>query len=523
MKESTKYKEVLDKFISINDNRGIGLFQLGLMYLYGNSYPQDIDKGVKLIERAGPYYPYAYTFLGLAYLNGEIVSKNKTKALAYLNKGKKAGDSEAILQLSNLYFYSDIVPQDIERALDLLSLAIEQGHPEAMLNKGILSLGSSFLPPNYPEAYRLFSKSDELHNFNATAFLGLMYEKGYFVKKDEIKALRLYIKATSGHSPVGHYFLGKMYQNGNVIKANLKEAICHYEIASAYGFNNATHRLIDIYFDENSPEWNVYIGRAYLEKLLDEGDPLAEYKYGKCLIEGRYYKKNIKKGLKYLRKSDTKESLYLLGNIYYHGKIVNRSNNMALFYYLDAAKFGCSVSMYQAAKIIISENLNNEHIILLESAIELGNKEAHYLLGKCYQFGIGVDVDYQKAFKHYTLADNAQGFKALGLCYLHGICCEKNVELAIAYLEKSVELGGIGSTCILGTLYYEGKEIPKDEEKAFYYFNLGVEKGSKDAHYLLGKIYLKYDYTRGIEYLQKAIKLGSKQAKQLYRQINNNH
>ncbi|HEY8444722.1 MAG TPA: hypothetical protein VIK94_01185 [Bacilli bacterium] len=518
MLKSAKFKEVLHKFINSNpSNGGVGLFQLGLMYFYGNSYPQDINKGISLIEHAGTIYPYAYTFLGLAYLNGEVVQKNEKKGLTYLRKGQHAGDSEASLQLSNIYLHSKLLPQNKDKALKLLEEAIKKGHPEAMMNLGILYLGSTLVPINYQKAFQLFQEADRLNNFNATAFLGLMYEKGYFVQKDLAKALRLYLKGTSGNSPIAHYFLGKLYQSGEFVQKNIKEAMSHFEIAAAYGYSDAIHRLIDIYLDENSPEWNVYFGRAYLEKLLEEEDPLAYYKYGKYLLSGIYYKKNIKKGLKYLREADIKEAYYLLGNTYYEGQIVNQNLDLALTYYLKGSSLGCPLSKYKAAEILMAKKENEDHLLLINHAIALGNLNAYYLLGKCYQYGIGVSQNIDKAISFYLIASNADSFYNLGLFYMNND--NKDIDLALYYLEESHKLGGIEASYILGSLYYQGQDVPQDSKKGLTLLKHASSHGSKDAALMLATIsFDSNDEKNGFKYLIDAIKLGSFEAKTLYLQ-----
>lgn len=523
MNKSIKYKEVLNKYITINKSDGLGLFQLGLMHLYGKGYPQDIKKGISLIEKAANHYPFAYTFLGISFLKGKVVRKNKKKGLAYLKKAKFSGDSEALVQLSYLYL-DDVTPDNYEKAIQLLSEAVDKGHPLAMLYKGIFLITSPSSEESYRKAYELFALADELKNYEATAFLGHMYENGYFVEKSISKAFRYYLKGTSGGSAFAHYFLANMYREGTLGEINIDEAIRHYEYASVNGFLHAMHELIDIYFDKGSSKYNLLLGRAYLDKLLEINDPIALYKYGYFLVKGLHFTKNIKLGLKYLRKSNYKESYLYLGKLYSLGSVVPWNRHMALDYFLEGAKLGCADSMIGAARILtwsdFKNNPNREKLFsLIYDAIELGNKDGYYLLGRCYQYGIDVEVDYQKAKEYYLLAGDQFAYQNVALFYLKGWGFEKDVQTGISYLKKGVEKGSVSCSNMLAYIYTTGEDIPQDLDEAEKYLHFSASNGYIRAYYNLAKIYLEKDKEKGLEYLLKAVELKDIKAIKLYNEL----
>ena len=65
-------------------------------------------------------------------------------------------------------------------------------------------------------------------------------------------------------------------------------------------------------------------------------------------------------------------------------------------------------------------------------------------MGKAYQFGIGVDVDYTKAAEYYQLSadqENPDGLECLGYLYLEGLGVEQSLEKAIGLYQLAAERG----------------------------------------------------------------------------------
>ena len=63
-------------------------------------------------------------------------------------------------------------------------------------------------------------------------------------------------------------------------------------------------------------------------------------------------------------------------------------------------------------------------------------------MGKAYQFGIGVDVDYEKAAEYYRLSadlGNPDGQECLGYLYLEGLGVEQSREKAVELYKLAAE------------------------------------------------------------------------------------
>lgn len=120
------------------------------------------------------------------------------------------------------------------------------------------------------------------------------------------------------------------------------------------------------------------------------------------------------------------------------------------------------------SKELIEQEKFNEAIPILKQAAELGNAESQYNLGYCYQAGVGVDQNLEKAIEWY-LKSAEQGFNdalyQMMMAYGNGSGVEQNMEKAFSYALKCAENND--ATCMFNIIncYKEGMGTEKDSEK----------------------------------------------------------
>lgn len=174
---------------------------------------------------------------------------------------------------------------------------------------------------------------------------------------------------------------------------------------------------------------------------------------------------------------------------------------------------------------------------------------AHSVLGFCYEFGLGVEVDFVQAEQLYLegaqlrdglsqarlaflrkygrpgvkinrveadrwqdlvarvnphdslgwLMDAAVNYSepsaqyALGVCYHDGVGVEKDEQTAVYWYKLSAAQGHARGQGILGFCYGEGFGVDKDEYEAMRWYRLAAEQGESVAIYNVG-----YCYEEGI-------------------------
>ncbi len=148
----------------------------------------------------------------------------------------------------------------------------------------------------------------------------------------------------------------------------------------------------------------------------------------------------------------------------------------------------------------------------------MGDAEAQYCLGLCYEEGNGVESDYVKAGYWYKKAaekGNIKAQTAIGSLYEDGKGVEKNYAEAIYWYKKAAEQGDVKVQIYLGILYYMGKSIDKDYSQAAFWFKKAAEQGDALAQRQIGIMYMngegvKNDYAQAAFWFKKAAEQGDK-------------
>lgn len=188
-----------------------------------------------------------------------------------------------------------------------------------------------------------------------------------------------------------------------------------------------------------------------------------------------------------------------------------------------------------------------------------------YKLGRCHEFGLGTEKNYEKAIELYSSTDNKFAQYSLGSMFLH----EKGVKLTsenrsnymnrIMQLFKSSADQGFGYAAFayaklcdneglgagdqdqyytqslnsfltqlqkspndyllyrLGTMYYNGLGTEKNKSLAIDYFTKATKYNNNNAFFALGKIYADqkeelYDPIKAESFFKKAAELGNQYA-----------
>ena len=102
-------------------------------------------------------------------------------------------------------------------------------------------------------------------------------------------------------------------------------------------------------------------------------------------------------------------------------------------------------------------------------------------LGHMYYEGLGVEVDYKKAFELYTLAaegGNATAQTAIGWMYYLGLGTDKDDEKSAKWTLEAAKQGDVTAMNNLGYLYENGIGIEKNQEEAEKWYNLAAKQQS---------------------------------------------
>lgn len=165
----------------------------------------------------------------------------------------------------------------------------------------------------------------------------------------------------------------------------------------------------------------------------------------------------------------------------------------------------------------------------LEKAAEFYKKaadqdcaEAQYSLGYLYCLGLGVPRSYSEARRYFELAaaqDSAVAQTYLGDLYRHGYGVIQSYSEAKKYYEKAAARGLAGAQYNLGFFYNHGFGVLKSYSEAKKYFELAAAQNYCYGLSSLGLLYengfgVEQDYNEAKKLYEKALAQGDVQAKE---------
>jgi TPR repeat protein len=303
--------------------------------------------------------------------------------------------------------------------------------------------------------------------------------------------------------------------------------------------------------------------RDGLKYLAEEtGTALAQYRYGRVLIEGRGGPRDPVGAMDWLTKAAEQnhtEAMTLLGRVYlsdlgsgedqasslqrdparaaelltraaalgdaegqYYLAMLHRSGTgvtqdavQALNWLLAAARQNHVEAQYELSIAYAqgqgTEPDNAAALEWLTAAAGNGHVRAQYFLALSYETGRGVAQDAAQAINWYLRAAEAGlpiAQRNLGTHYLQGEIVARNVAEGLRWLEAAAAAGDAGAMGNLGHAYANGMGVAEDEAKAAEWYHRAAENGLGRAMVALG---LLHEQGKGVEVdIERAIALYTK-------------
>lgn len=166
-----------------------------------------------------------------------------------------------------------------------------------------------------------------------------------------------------------------------------------------------------------------------------------------------------------------------------------------------------------------SEQTMPEAVKWYRLSAEQGYADAQYALGQCYEWGDGIQQDYEEAVKWYRLAaDQGHPFaqNQLGNCYYDGKGVEQDYTEAIKWYQLAIE-GGLSlaeTQYNLGDCYYYGNGVEQDYTEAVNWYRLAADQKYAHAQNDLGICYrngygVQQDYAEAVKWFRLAAGQGN--------------
>lgn len=200
----------------------------------------------------------------------------------------------------------------------------------------------------------------------------------------------------------------------------------------------------------------------------------------------------------------------------YNGNIEAKCKLGQMYFY----GLGIKVN-YKKAFDLLSEF--NKHYEEISDSQEFWYKLRYfYELGYLYRYGLGTRPDIFSACEDYFAWASENGNQdadfEIAYCHQHGVIYVKDIARAIEEYEFLAEHGLLKAQEQLANIYLKGIDAETDYNKAFKWFSEAAAQGSSEALYELGQLYLtgkgcEKNIDTALELFLDAFEKGNKKAK----------
>lgn len=545
---------------SLKKGSSWGYFNMGLNYLYGDlGLKKDSKKALSYLQKAYKLGEHdAATIIGTYYLQ----AGDYKQARKWFDEGKKWGDPHAVAGIAEMHWLGKGVVTDEAMAQEILYNLIGKYHNldyvQMMAGFYYMNADSAALRDS-AKALRIWNEGDARGFESCQSVLGDYYRSKEVTTTayHYFRKVALNDNARNSYGGYACWTIASMYASGEMGDTNISEAInwlnrgvdqfkdtrCamllasiyeeypaykdmpmavkYYRAAAKYGDTTALAVLGQIY----ARNGNDQLAADCFQEMIDNGQP--EGYYWMAMIYDN--QGDAKKCNEYLFKGDkagSKLSSETLGAIYENGIDNYKVDYKKAAQYYEKA--GSSHAFYRLAVLYIDGHLNKkgeasdaemkQGLQYLEQAAAMGDLEAIYTLGYCYEKGIAVDsADLKKAVECYSYvadAGIAAGQFKMGCAYESGTGVDQADSLkAVAYFRQAAEQGHGEAMCFLGDFHRIGQFLPLDKAQAFSYYTQAHEAGEEIGTYYVGRSYLEgcgvdIDTAAAIPYLKAAAAMG---------------
>ncbi|MEG0470909.1 MAG: tetratricopeptide repeat protein [Solibacillus sp.] len=190
-------------------------------------------------------------------------------------------------------------------------------------------------------------------------------------------------------------------------------------------------------------------------------------------------------------------AFYELANSYFEGVGVEASEQLAFYYYGQAAKQHHPDAMNNLADMY----LNGEGTELDEEAAlswflkatSGGVVEAMYTLGMMYEQGIGTQIDEDKAFTFYEMAANggdSEGLYRMGMIYFQGeLTRNQSYEQAMNWFGRAADVFHVDAIYNMAYCYEKALGVEKSAQQAIRYYKQAALLGDVASMLKLAELY----------------------------------
>lgn len=468
------------------------MLSLGRIYRDGEQAPRDPAKAEQWYRKAiAAGNSQAAVELAEMWLKDRSRRNYASDALQLLTQVAEQGDAYACYRIGKHYENGDFGQVDKSRALEWYKTSVDLRSPEAMVALGRL------LREAYPKdgkapglSAKLFNRAAELGSKSGFGALGNAYADGNGVPRNGAKALEYYNKASEMGLISADVGIGDMYRDGLALPRDYNKAFQYYQKAASNGSKSGMQRLARMGVSNTLPASEKGKTQQYVSRAASMGDP---------------------------------RSMAYMADLYATGNSVLRDDRLAAEWYTKSAEAGlvrAMVELYVRYETGLGVPQNTGIANQWFSRAMQANPKKVVSAAKAYERGDGVMRDYSK-FK-IILTKAAQAGDQEAALYLQkrenpgsggggkgGGGGGKSFEGQLQAAGK----GDAQAMFNVSRAYTVGKSVPQDDTKAAEWMSKAAKAGNAEAMVRMGEAHrlgrgVEMDNSRAFEWYKKAADAG---------------
>lgn len=333
-----------------------------------------------------------------------------------------------------------------------------------------------------------------------------------------------YMPEAIAGSAEAQYVIGQCYLSGRNCIRDFQQAIKWLTLSAEQGYVQAQFDLGCLYGDGEYIAINEELSFKWQNEAAKNGHPAA-WAYLATFYFSRGPMRNPLRGLECLERA--KE----LGC-----DVEPFERELATNALIASARRGDADAQFKLAKIYACDEAisdipksfeylmqsaragHRDAIAHITSMANENNELAQFLLGDlAYENGKITEAIYWYS-KAANQSDAIAQFN-LGVIYYWGKGVPKNYKESMMWFSKAANNGNTDAMCMMGCLYHQDN----NDIQAIRWFSAAAEKNHADASTMLAEIYLynsqMRDISKGKMYLERAISLGSYEAKKMAQEL----
>lgn len=435
--------------------------QLGIWYEDGIGTEQNYRLALEWFQKAAEQdYPSAFGNIGELYRKGHGVDRDNKKAVHYYKEGTDRKQSGCTMRLGQCYLNGIGVDVNKDLAFKLFTESSLQGYAPAMFMLYGCYLNGWGTEKDENVAIKYLKKATKEKHAKSCYILASYYQEGKSVEKNEQKSLKLYIdSAKRGYAPAQEK-LGDIYRQGLFGKEESpKKSFNWYLKAAEQGRASAQFYVGYFYASGYGTKKDEKLAFEWYTKSAEHNSPAALNNLAFCYEYGKGTGIDLEKAVRYYEESAKLGNITAqknLANCYRYGTGVESDSNKVFYWTLEAAKngdvesqgkislyhlrgYGTNISHEEALLWYAKYYSKNNHISNVGEAFkffkeksEEGDSQALYILGKCLQYGVGVDRNHKEAYVYYRKAAELGHIESIiknhRISSLYELCSVKDVK-----------------------------------------------------------------------------------------------